>query len=68
MPYRITFEGLGTTAVRARAPNEALAIAEAFAERGERNVIVTGPHGERLPLREFAALVDKEHSGKADVG
>lgn len=63
MPYRITYERSGTTAVRARTPKEALAIAEAFAERGEKNVLVAGPHGEALPLDRFALLVRKEGLG-----
>ncbi|MGE4409631.1 MAG: hypothetical protein EP321_09905 [Sphingomonadales bacterium] len=48
MPYRIRFEGSGTTVVCAHSQPDALLIARDLIRRGRKNVVISTPDGGRL--------------------
>ncbi len=56
MPYRIRFEGCGSTTVCARSQPDALSIARGLISRGRRNVVIRAPDGSMMTADPAAAL------------
>ncbi len=57
MPYKIRFEGCGSTTVRARSHPDALMIARGLIVRGRRNVVISGPDGSNMIVDRHPAMM-----------
>ena len=56
MPYRISFDGAGSTAACAHSPRHAIELAELFARRGKTNVTIGCAEGDPLPIGQFRTI------------
>lgn len=48
MPYKIRFEGCGSTSVCARSRAHALLVAQDLKQRGRTNIVISAPDGTAL--------------------
>jgi hypothetical protein len=61
--YNVTFDGCGSTKVKARTPDDAVSHARRFANIGRKNVRITTPDARTLSLEEIDASRARRKAG-----